>query len=172
MSESPYEELDPLRVEQMLANAWSETGRLLANVVQRNLTSSEKGGEQMRMHEQLASRMSEVEGQMEVYSASVARMQRLLDLAAERAQEIEHAAQVEAARLRVETQQHVEAVLSDLDSKIEQKKDALRQLSMLEFGMVQRAERVGVPPEEQALAAGTLPAHEEAIPEAEIGGPG
>lgn len=130
MSESPHEELDPLRIEQMLANA----------------------GEQLRMGEQLANRMSVVERHMDAYAGTFDQMHRLLDLAEERAREIEHTAQIEAARMRVELHQHVETVLSELDSKIDRKKDALRQLSMLEFGMTQRVERARVPPNEQAQA--------------------
>jgi hypothetical protein len=157
LSEALYDEVDLLRIEQMLANAWGETGRLLANVARRNLTFCEEIADHLRTHDQLASRMSVVEGQMEACAATFDQMQRLLDLAEERAQEIERAAQVEAAQMRVETHQHVEAVLSELDSKIDQKKDALRQLSMLEFGMVQRAERAGIPSGEQALATAMTP---------------
>jgi hypothetical protein len=94
-------------------------------------------------------------------------MHRLLDLAEERARQIEEKALVEAGRLRVEAQQHVEAVLSDLESKIDQKKDALRQLSMLEFGMVQRVERAGIPSPERALATAMTPPSPPAVVDSE-----
>jgi cell division septum initiation protein DivIVA len=157
LSEGLYDEVDLLRIEQMLANAWGETGRLLANVARRNLTFCEEIADHLRTHDELDNRMSVVEGQMEAYAATFDQMHRLLDLAEERAREIEQAAQVEAAQMRVETHQHVEAVLSELDSKIDRKKNALRQLSVLEFGMVQRAERAGIPSCEQALATAMPP---------------